>query len=148
MSCHTEGIKPFKDEVRPVIERTVNAPYNRELAIALYSIPEDMDYWVEKDRQRYKAAVEATGGVIDGRAPVVTMAKQFEGTLDITHAASELGLTAPNLVERIRTNRRLQELGLTVLVTEDGTVKRDAWEEQFDMVIDELRVELPFRQLT
>ncbi|MBI1925309.1 hypothetical protein HYR99_13790, partial [Candidatus Poribacteria bacterium] len=92
MSCHTEGIKAFKDQVRATVEGTVNPPYDRPRALRLYVPSEGMSQLVEKDKGRFADAVKATGGVVGGRDPIVRLVKQFEAPLDVAHAAAEAGV--------------------------------------------------------
>ena len=63
IGCHTEGMKEFEDGVRSVIEQTTNPAYDKEQALRLYVERDVMKSLREQDTQRYKTALEETGGV-------------------------------------------------------------------------------------
>ena len=134
MGCHTEGMKTFEDQVRPVIEQNLNPSYDKAQALRLYAEKPKMDTLVRGDIARYRRAIEAAGGVFGGSEPIQQLVKQFEGPLDATHAAAEVGLETDDFLLKIREDSTLQNAGLLVLGVENGTVKRDAWESQFDTV--------------
>ena len=127
MGCHTEGMKAFEDQMRSVIEQNLNPPYDKPQALRLYVEKSEMDSRVREDIARYKQAIKAAGGVFGGSEPIQQLVKQFEGPLDATHAAAEVGLKTDDFLKEIRENRTLQNAGLLVLGVENGSVKRDAW---------------------
>ena len=135
MGCHTEGMKTFEDQVRPVIEQNRNPSYDKAQALRLYAEKSEMDSLVREDITRYRRAIAAAGGVFGGSEPIQQLVKQFDGPLDATHAAAEVGLKTQDFLQKIRENSTLQNAGLLVLGVENGTVKRDAWESQFDTVV-------------
>ena len=137
MGCHTEGMKTFEDQVRPVIVQSQNPSYDKAQALRLYSEKSEMESLVREDIARYRQAIEAAGGVFGGSEPIQQLVKQFEGPLDATHAAAEVGLETDDFLQRIRENSTLQNAGLLVLGVDKGTVKRDAWESQFDAVTEQ-----------
>ena len=47
IGCHTEGMKTFEDEVRAVVEKAANPPFNKERALALYVPQTVMDALVD-----------------------------------------------------------------------------------------------------
>ena len=134
MGCHTEGMKTFEDQVRPVIEQNLNPSYDKAQASRLYAEKSEMDSLVREDIARYRQAIEAAGGVFGGSEPIQQLVKQFEGPLDATHAAAEVGLETDDFLKKIRENSTLQNAGLLVLSVGKGSVKRDAWESQFNKV--------------
>ena len=140
MGCHTEGMKAFKDQVRPVIEQSRNPSYDKAQALRLYAEKSEMDSLVREDIARYRQAIEAAAGVFGGSKPIQQLVKQFDGPLDAAHAAAEVGLETNDFLENIRENGALQNAGLLVLGVENGTVKRDAWESQFGTVISTLNL--------
>ena len=135
MGCHTEGMKTFTDQVRSVIEQSRNPSYDKAQALRLYTEKSEMDSLVREDIGRYRRAIAAAGGVFGGSEPIQQLVKQFEGPLDAVHAAAEVGLETDDFLEKIRENSGLQNAGLLVLGVEKGTVKRDAWESQFETVV-------------
>ncbi len=133
IGCHTEGMKTFEDQVRAVVEQTPNPPYDKAQALRLYTEQTVMDALVSEDTQRYREALEATGGVFGGIEPIQRFHEAFQRPLDAAHAAAAVGLETVSFLEKIRANASLQNLGLLVL--ENGTIKRDTWTEQFSEVI-------------
>ncbi|MCY4552505.1 MAG: TonB family protein, partial [Candidatus Poribacteria bacterium] len=139
MGCHTEGMKMFEDQMRLVIEQNRNPSYDKAQALRLYAEKSKMDTLVREDISRYRRAIEAAGGVFGGSEPIQQLVKQFEGPLDATHAAAEVGLETDDFLKKIRENSTLQNAGLLVLAVEKGTVKRDAWESQFSKAVSTLQ---------
>ena len=136
IGCHTEGMKVFEDTVRVVVEQNPNPPYDKAQALRLYTEQTVMDELVSEDTQRYREALEATGGVLSGIEPIQRFHEAFQGPLDAAHAAAAVGLETESFLEKIRENASLQNLGLLVL--ENSTIKRDTWTEQFSKVISAL----------
>ena len=135
MGCHTEGMKTFEDQMRPVIAQNRNPSYDKAQASRLYVEKSRMDSLIREDIARYRRAIEAAGGVFGGSEPIQQLVKQFEGPLDAAHAAAEVGLKTDDFLKEIRENKGLQNAGLLVLDVEKGTVKRDAWESQFGRIV-------------
>lgn len=119
------------------IEQTANPGYDRAQALRLYAEKTVMDALVAADTARYRAALEATGGVFGGIEPVHRFYEAFWGPLDAAHAAAAVGLEPAAFLGEIREKSSLQNLGLTGLLS-GGTVKRDTWTEQFSEVISAL----------
>ena len=143
MGCHTEGMKTFEDQVRSVIQQNPNPPYDKAQALRLYAEKSTMDALVREDIARYRQAIAASGGVFGGSEPIQQLVKQFEGPLDAAHAAAEVGLETDDFLKKIRENSKLQNLGLLILTVEKGTVKRDAWESVFGVVVFALKMLKP-----
>ena len=137
IGCHTEGMKDFEDGVRSVIEQTTNPTFDAAQALRLYVEKSVMDSLREEDTQRYKMALEATGGVFGGIEPVHRFYEAFQGPVDASHAAAAVGLETDTFLREIGEKSSLQNLGLTGL-PDGGNVKRDAWTDRFDAVIAEL----------
>ena len=140
MGCHTEGMKTFEDQVRSVIEQSQNPLYDKAQALRLYAERSEMNALIREDTERYKRAIETAGGVFGGSEPIQQLVKQFEGPLDATHAAAEVGLETDEFVQKIRENSELQNAGLLVLGIENGSVKRDAWESEFGKAVSMLNL--------
>ena len=136
IGCHTQGMQTFTDEVRTVIKQNANPPYNKERALQLYVEQATMDALVSEDTDRYRQALEATGGVFGGIEPVQRFYEAFWRPLNVNHAAAAVGLETQDFLKRIRQNVFLKNLGLLVL--ENGTMKRDAWTEHFPEVVSAL----------
>ena len=137
IGCHTEGMKEFEDGVRAVIQQTVNPSYDKDHALRLYVAKAEMAPLVSEDSQRYRKALEATGGVFGGIEPVHRFYEAFQGPVEASYAAASVGLESEAFLTEIREKSSLQRLGLAGLLT-GGNVKRDAWTAQFSGVISAL----------
>ena len=133
--CHTEGMKTFEDEVRSVIESNATPAFDKAQALRLYVEQSKMDALVQEDMDRYKEALAETGGAVDDIEPISRFHEVFQGPVNAAYAAAVVGLEAEIFQEKIRENVGLQNLGLLVLDSADGSMKRDAWTEGFDDVI-------------
>ena len=137
IGCHTEGMKTFEDEVRAVVLRQPDTPAKAQ-ALRLYVEQSVIDALVAEDTERYRVALEKTGGVFGGIEPVHRFHEEFQGPVDAAHAAAAVGLETEVFLEKIRENPSLQRLGLSALESENGDVKRDAWTSNFSAVISAL----------
>ena len=135
IGCHTEGMKTLEDQVRSVIESNTNPPYNKAQALRLYVEKSDMDARVGDDMERYRGALEATGGAIGGVEPISRFHEAFQGPVDAAYAAAVVGLETETFLEKVRENTGLQNVGLLALEGENGSVKRDTWTASFRDVI-------------
>ena len=133
--CHTEGMKMFEDEVRAVIESNTAPAYDKAQALRLYVEQSEMDALLQEDTDRYRVALEATDGAFGGIEPISRFHEVFQGPVDAAYAAAVVGLETEAFLERIRENIGLQNIGLLVLDSANGSMKRDAWTEGFDDVI-------------
>jgi len=144
MSCHYEGVKSFRDDVRPVIAKVTATNFDREKALALYPAQESLDLFIEKDRERFRAAVELSGGRVGNNPanePINSVYQRFAAELSVARAAAEAGLSPEEFQTRLRRSRRLASLGFGQLLVPEGGIKRDAWERSFREVAFELRPE-------
>ena len=133
IGCHTEGMKTFEDEVRGVVEKNPDPPFNKDRALRLYVERETMDGLVDEDTDLYRQALEAAGGVFGGIEPIQRFHEAFQGPVDAAHAAAAVGLGTETFLQEIRENVGLQNLGLLVL--ENNTMKRDTWTNQFSEIV-------------
>ena len=133
IGCHTEGMKDFEDQVRGVVQRNPNPPFNKARALQLYTEQTTMAALVAEDTTRYREALEATGNIFGGIEPVQRFYEAFQRPLDTAHAAAAVGLETEMFLQKIRVSANLKSLGLLVLET--GTMKRDTWTEQFSEVV-------------
>ena len=136
IGCHTEGMKTFEDQVRSVIESNTNPPYDKAQALRLYVEKSDMDARVGEDMERYREALEETGGVVGGVEAISRFHEAFQGPVDAAYAAAVVGLETETFLKRIRENAGLQSAGLLVL--DGGQIKRDTWKSSFQDVIHAL----------
>ena len=133
--CHTEGMKTFEDEVRSVIESNTAPAYDKEQALRLYVEQSEIDALLQEDTDRYRVALAATGGAFGGIEPISRFHEVFQGTVDAAYAAAVVGLATEAFLEKIRENIGLQNIGLLVLDSANGSMKRDAWTSNFPAII-------------
>ena len=129
--CHTEGMKTFEDEVRSVIESNTAPSYDRAQALRLYVAQSAMDALLQEDTDRYRVALEATSGEFGDIEPISRFHEEYQRTVDASYAAAVVGLETEAFLEQIRENIGLQNLGLLVLDSPNGSIKRDAWTSSF-----------------
>ena len=138
IGCHTEGMKTFEDEVRSAIEGNPNPPYDKAHALRLYVEKSVMDALVAEDMEKYRVALEATGGTFSGVDPVSRFHEAFHGPIGAAYAAAVVGLQTETFLERVRENTGLQNVGLLALDNTNGSVKRDTWTSSFRDIISAL----------
>ena len=133
--CHTEGVKTFEDEVRSVIESNATPAYDKAQALRLYVEQSAMNALLQADTERYRRALEATGGAFGGIEPISRFHEAFRDEVQAAYAAAVVGLETELFLEKIRENVGLQNAGLLVLDSEGGSMKRDAWTSNFPAII-------------
>ena len=133
--CHTEGIKTFEDQVRSVIESNATPAYDKAQALRLYVEQSEMDARLGEDMERYRVALTKTGGAVDDIEPISRFHEVFQGPVDVAYAAAVVGLEPEAFQEKIRGNIGLQNIGLLVLDSENGSMKRDAWTSSFPDIL-------------
>ena len=136
--CHIEGMNKFEDQVRSAIESHANPPYDKAQALRLYVQKSDLDARVEEDINRYRNALEATGGQFGGVEPISRFHEVFQGPVDAAYAAAVVGLGTETFLQNVREKLGLQNLGLLALDGENGSMKRDAWTSSFQDVLNAL----------
>ena len=125
----------FEDEVRAVIESNATPAYNKAQALRLYVEQSEMDALVQEDMDRYRVALEATGGKVDDIEPIQRFHEVFQGPIDAVYAAAVVGLETEAFLEKIRENIGLQNIGLLVLDSANGSMKRDTWTSGFPDIL-------------
>ena len=138
IGCHTEGMKTFEDQVRSVILSNTNPAYNKAQALRLYVEKSVMDARVSEDMERYRGALESTGGAVGGVEPISRFHETFQGPVDAAYAAAVVGLETDTFLERVHENSGLQNVGLLALDNANGSVKRDTWTSSFRDIISAL----------
>ena len=145
MSCHFAGMKTFRDDVRNVISGQASLP-DRDRALAIYVEQGQLDRLLDEDAARFRHAVTEAGGRIpeDPRSePVGAVGRRFEAPLGTELAAAELGVQPAALRAGIEGNTRLSSLGFGQLLIENGTIKRDLWQEHFPDLVRALALVEP-----
>ncbi len=136
MSCHTQGMRRFTDALRPtLLSAGAAADYDRNAALALYREPAQMNAFLNADTVRFVKAARETGAVASAEEPLVALQRRYASSLNLNQAAAELGLTRRELLARISLAPDLRR-ALGILQSEGGTVKRDAWEESYGILIE------------
>ena len=135
LGCHTEGMKTFEDQVRSVIESNATPAYDKAQALRLYAEQSEMDALLQEDMDRYRGALTKTGGAVDDIEPISRFHEVFQGPVDAAYAAAVVGLETEAFQEKIRENIGLQNIGLLVLDSENGSMKRDAWTSSFPDIL-------------
>ena len=138
LGCHTEGMKTFEDQVRSVIESNATPAYDKAQALRLYVEQSEMDARLGEDMDRYRAALTKTGGTVDDIEPISRFHEVFQGPVDVAYAAAVVGLETEAFLEKIRENIGLQNIGLLVLDSENGSMKRDTWTSSFREIVSAL----------
>ena len=133
IGCHTEGMKDFEDQVRGVVQKNPDPPFNKDRALQLYTDKATMDRLLSEDTTRYREALEATGDVFGGIESVQRFHEAFQRPVDAAYAAATVGLETETFLKKIRASANLKSLG--VLVLENGTMKRDTWTNQFSEIV-------------
>ncbi len=133
--CHTEGMKTIVDQVRPVIVSNTNPTYDKAQALRLYVEQSVMDGRVQEDMNHYRGALQSTGGAFSDIEPISRFHEAFQGSVDAAYAAAVVGLEKETFLAKIRENVGLQNAGLLVLDSPNGSMKRDAWTDSFNAMI-------------
>ena len=133
--CHIEGMNTFEDQVRDVIESNTNPTYDKAQALRLYVEKAEMEARVQEDIETYRTALEETGGAFDDIEPISRFHEAFQGSVDAAYAAAVVGLETEAFQEKIRESVGLQNAGLLVLDSPNGTMKRDTWTSSFRDIV-------------
>ena len=144
MRCHDQGVKDFRDDVRPSVENLPgSAGLDKREILAVYPIQSEMDDLLSQDRTRFLAAMEKLLGAPQVKDPLTTVSQRFlDAPLQLTAAAGELGLADANDLRGCFRQPTFTSLGLIPLVNR-GVVRRDMWEDYFDQVVRNLGVGIP-----
>lgn len=141
MSCHTLGMRRFTDSVRPLLlnSQRSNSDFDISRALSLYLEPAKMNAFLDADTKRFVEAVAETGATVTTAEPIVALQKSYDASIDLAHAAAEVGLTELELQAKLQTSPRLTR-ALTVLKSAGGKLKRDSWEESYGDLVAELGI--------
>jgi len=153
ITCHTSGMQAF-DWKAEHLRQTINwadpakvaENYDKQAALKLLSTAEEINAMVKKDTDRFLDAMEKTadyensyfsvrGGVVGSEEPISLLTAHYEGGLDLTSAAGELGVREDELKKKIKLVDELQKLGLqALLVKADPGVARESWEKNYTKI--------------
>jgi len=143
MSCHFAGMRPFKDDVRPVAGSMSLGDVDHDRVLALYAAQDTLDQLTGKDSVRFQTALAKAGARVPLNATtesISTLSRKFNAELAVTEAAAEAGLEADEFQTRLNASPRLVSLGFGQLLVSGGGIKRDVWDRQFGDVVRELRL--------
>lgn len=152
MSCHFDGIKLFRDDVRAAVKGMPLSFADQEHALAIYLQQETLNRLIEKDRRTFQDAIAQlnnAGANNPNTEPVNFTARRFQAELSAAEAAAEAGFELPEFQKRVESSVRLANLGFRQVLIAGGGIKRDLWERSFAEVAREfaLSTQLP-RQRT
>ncbi len=150
--CHDAGMKTFTDTVRPALQRLPSvASFDKTVALRLYGEQKEMDAFLKEDGQRFMAAMQKALGKEKNnektneqkREPLIPVTRRFlENPLTVAMAAGELGLPNAQSLQGIFRLPQFSALGLLPLDS-GGVVRRDAWEDYFDLAVRGLGLGIP-----
>lgn len=142
--CHDRGIKEFKDDVRPAIEKISGSGLiDKRATLELYPPREEMSELVAKDQRRFLDAMESLIETKPQDEPLTPVSKRFlDAPLQLTAVAGELGLSSPDELRIIVRQPQLTGLGLVALA-DAGVIRRDTWEDHYDQVVTALGLGVP-----
>ncbi len=132
MSCHFGGLLPKDDQVRPHVLKNADAftQEDRETVLALYPPAARFGAALKDDNDRFTQALKRAGVPASEPEPVSTVTLRYEGTLDLTVAAGEVGMTPQDFAARLRQTPSLAR-SLGALLTRGGTIQRQVFEEVY-----------------
>jgi serine/threonine-protein kinase len=142
MRCHdTPGMKPFHDDIRPVLEQMSGSPsaFDRHEALRLYPRQLDIDRLRERDSGAFRRALAK---LFDNKPVYVqnVLKKVSDRFVDeritLRAAAPELGVTNPDQIAKSFQSKGLTDAGLMELGS-GGAVRRDTWEDFYDQVAEQ-----------
>ncbi len=144
MRCHDQGMKGFADAVRPALLRLPGLPgFDKRLALQLYPEAKVMDGLLKEDGERFLKALAKALGKPQGREPLIPVSHRYlDEPLSLTTAAGELGLNDPAGLEAVFRAPQFTVLGLVPL-TAQGVIRRDSWEDYFDLIVSSMGLALP-----
>jgi hypothetical protein len=148
IGCHVQGINPKDDQIRDHVAKNPKlfSRTDADLVQALYVPVPKMRKLMEEDAERFRKAVEKTGGRLTRTEPVITSVLRYEADVDLETAAAELSLSPKDLVERIgRSEVLAKNIGAFKLA--GGTVPRSVWVQTFPENAKELQLGTPFQPL-
>lgn len=141
MGCHDQGMRKAKDEVRELVLKGRIFPKDvRDAVEGLYPPHGKMDALIEDDAKRFADAMKRAGLdptlKLNGIEMINALAKRYEDDLDLTLAASELGLKKSEFNEGVAdVDQKFRPL---VRRLAQGAVPRDQFETAFREIAPDL----------
>jgi mono/diheme cytochrome c family protein len=141
MRCHARGLIPKDDRVRSHVDRNPNAfsAAEADAVKALYPRQAALAALFAGDNERYRKAVEQTGGRLTATEPVAALVLQYEKELDLITAAAEVGLRPAEFAARLDQSPGLGRT-LGPLRVPGGTVQRQVFIDAFPDLVRDLKL--------
>src|SRR5262249_1223758 len=136
MFCHARGVIDKADQVRDHAAKNPGAFTEDDARTIrmLYPPAKEFAELLHKDAERFKKAVEATGGKLGATESVAALADRFTSEVDLPMAAAEVGVKPEALLQGLERHLGLaQRLG--ALKVEGGTVQRQVFAELFPELV-------------
>lgn len=143
IGCHVQGTNRMQNEVRQMLETQQKTAYDLDKALKLYVSQEELDRTFQQDDDRFAKAVLATGTAIPKQPadePINMLAQLYLADLSVAQAAADAGLSVEELRRRLGKSTELDKLGFGQLLTANGGMKRDAWEQYFGDLVENIRL--------
>lgn len=141
MSCHERGLIFKADQVRAHVEKNPTAFSKAEIEQikALYPAESMLRALLDEDNERYGKALVKTGAHTASSDPITSATLRYEGTLDLTTAAAEIGLQPDEFVKRLDQAPLLARV-LGALRSKGGSIQRDVFVASFPDLVREFRL--------
>lgn len=134
MGCHDQGMRKAKDEIRDLVLTGRAFPKDiRDQVEGLYPPRDKMDQLISDDAQRFAEALKRAGLdpvlKLNGVEMINALAKRYEDDLDLTLAASELGINTSDFKQD--SGDVDQKFRPLIRRLAQGSIPRDQWEKLF-----------------
>jgi mono/diheme cytochrome c family protein len=141
MRCHARGLIPKEDQARSHAENNPNAFSAAEVEAvrAIYPPPPTLADLFATDNERYRKAVEQTGGRLAATEPVAALVLHYERELDLNTAAAEVGMRPSEFAALLDQSPGLGRT-LGPLRVPGGTVQRQVFLGAFPNLVQELKL--------
>ena len=146
MSCHAHGLNDKADQVRDHVQKNADA-FSKDEAdsvLALYPPHDRFEALLRADNDRYRTALEKTGGRAERSDPVAALTARFEADLDLAQAAAEMGVRPAELADALAATPALGRT-LGSLRSEGGAAPRQQFIDSFAELLRALRLGEAFR---
>ena len=141
IGCHTTGMNRMQNEVRQMLETQIHTAYDLDKAKKIYVPQEELNRFFQQDDDRFGKAVTATGNEIPKQSadkPVNMLSQLYLADVSTEQAAADAGLNVKEFQKRVQRSSELQKLGFGQLTLANGGIKRDAWEQYFGNLVEEI----------
>jgi WD40 repeat protein len=139
--CHARGINRKDDQIRDHVAKNAKSFSKADAGLvrALYVPKGKMRELMDEDAERFRKAVEKTGGKVDSAEVVIAMTLRYEADVDLPMLAAEAGVKPEELLSRLSRSEILAK-NLGALKVQGGTVARQVVVQAFGDVVRELRL--------